>query len=774
MNFSRRQVHAVILFAWTFALSILVQAQNVWRFVAEPDRPLSSKVVLLGALFGAQGQNLAVAIFVGFLIYAGWRRVGLRIAVFGLAILINLITVLDQISYRLYFQHFRIEMGDGGIPPFQLLMDSLQSEIDLVLVVDFGVLLLLPVIIYFLLHKFCLRNLLARHLQIFAMVISMWCGVCFWLQPRFQNSPAIPINPFVSMIESVLFQSSSQAALNSFACAGSKSQRELYSLWHGSPTPLKVEARRAMDHLISLSEGHPNIVLIVLESVGAVSLLDYKHRLDATITPNLYQLSQEAILFPRVYDLAAGTARSHLPLHTGGSTSTAATIFQEMGTPYQGATLSGEFSRGGYETSFFSAQYLTFENMDTFYGQLPFDYRLTPETEARAGHPLPELNSWGVEEDALRQKVSDWISQRKSLGKGKRRPFFLEFATLATHHPYTAPKSFKGLPDTGVPIARYRRALQYSDSVLGNLLQSLRDSGEWENTIVAVMGDHGEAFGDRHPRNFLHGNFIYEENIRNLLLIRGPGLAAVQDERRVFIGDVAPTLLGLAGLSKQGLGVTMLGKNLLDRDYLEKIRFFHKSISPARWGLVDGNWKYIGAQSSFEHPELYDLSVDPFERKNLADLYPDHISEYECRVHQWYLDTQKEYFTHIKGLEYLATNKNDFALAKQGGARALNVGMWEAKGGFHVKDHFSTTSVPVVQVDWVPTNDAKFCEFRWISPEKKIQVKRLMVPLDVNRAEFSYPGLPSLAPGEWQVEFSSKPGGPVELQSHFKVAVISP
>lgn len=753
---------ASLVGSWTLIFSIFVQAQNTWRFAPEPGVSLARRVWITSSVLLAQGQNILVALLLGSLVYLGWRRVSLRIATVGLAILVNLIVLLDQISYRLYFQHFQVEMGDGGVPPFQLLTDSLVAEADWVFYLD----LLLLGILFWLIGLF-LKKINGPKLPKVAPIaaaLAIWCGISFCAQPFFKNS-LIPAHPLVSVIQSGLFDSSSLASLKSSACTGTQKRSDFYSLWKGLPTPTTKQAALAHQKLLELGQARPNVILIVLESVGAVSLLRDDGTFDAELTPTFDRLAKQGVLFPKVYDLFPGTVRSHVPLHTGGSSITSGSAFQEFSMPYHGPTLTSELSRLGYETALFSAQYMSFENMKGFYERLPFDFKFTPDPSAKGSQKLPELNSWGVSEEAVSKEIIQWVSSRRASAQGKK-PFFLELISLATHHPYSAPNTSSGES----AYERYRKALHYTDSVLGSLFESLKVSGDLANTLVVVMGDHGQAFGDRHLHNFLHGNFLYEENIRNFILLSAPGVPAAQDLRVAFIGDVAPTLIELAAGKANAIGSPkMLGQSLLSPQYSERIRFFHKNITPERWGLVDGNWKYIGARLSFNHPELYDLSTDPFERINLADQYPERIAEYECRTRQWYLDTQREYLTHLEGLSHLAYTDKDFSFTKTGGPRGLHIGARVGESEFETRDHIEASILPIAQVDWAPINEEKICELKWISPQNKVYKKTTVLPYEVNRAELAYPGKLPLEPGPWRVELRSEAGGSPQLEAHFVV-----
>jgi arylsulfatase A-like enzyme len=69
---------------------------------------------------------------------------------------------------------------------------------------------------------------------------------------------------------------------------------------------------------------------------------------------------------------------------------------------------------------------------------------------------------------------------------------------------------------------RYRQELRFADAQLGKLLESLRESGRFDDTIIIVTADHGEEFGDH--GSWLHGSAVFEESIHVPLVVHVPGL----------------------------------------------------------------------------------------------------------------------------------------------------------------------------------------------------------------------------------------------------------
>jgi len=132
-----------------------------------------------------------------------------------------------------------------------------------------------------------------------------------------------------------------------------------------------------------------------------------------------------------------------------------------------------------------------------------------------------------------------------------RRPFALVTLAVDPHAPY-APREMDPAR-AGDARERYQAEVRAADAALGELLEFLERRGELEQTVIVFTSDHGEEFGEygRHG----HGASLVDEGIRIPLVLRLPGSrdrAGVRVRDAVQLTDVAPTLLGLAGIAVAG------------------------------------------------------------------------------------------------------------------------------------------------------------------------------------------------------------------------------
>jgi len=245
----------------------------------------------------------------------------------------------------------------------------------------------------------------------------------------------------------------------------------------------------------------------------------------------------------------------------------------------------------------------------------------------------------------LQQAWGKWLD-----GIGSQR-FFLYVHLMPPHHPYEWSGPFRGKfdPDyrgrirstqqilfdldagkTRVTerdrehiIAMYDEALRYSDWAVGRLVDDLRKRGLLDKTLLIVLSDHGEGFGE-HGR-WLHRNTVYNELTHNFIVMRLP--AGVKGARKQVPGlaqlcDLAPTLATLTGFK-------LPSGQIQGRDLASQIFGGPVTREAAFSRSVEGSLRSVeirGAKGIFDWQgrllELYDLTSDPAEKTNIVGKRP--------------------------------------------------------------------------------------------------------------------------------------------------------
>ncbi len=164
----------------------------------------------------------------------------------------------------------------------------------------------------------------------------------------------------------------------------------------------------------------------------------------------------------------------------------------------------------------------------------------------------------------------------------------------------------------------YHACVSFIDAQIKIVLDSLKASGEWENTIVIFTSDHGYHLGD----HFLWGKVtLFDIGAKVPFIVHAPGLtkAGTRSEAMVELIDIYPTLAQLTGLTPPGHLQGASLRPLLDHpERLGKKNYAYSIVTRGKemgYALRNQRWRY-GKWPDGE--ELYNLTNDPEEKNNLV------------------------------------------------------------------------------------------------------------------------------------------------------------
>jgi len=367
-----------------------------------------------------------------------------------------------------------------------------------------------------------------------------------------------------------------------------------------------------------------NVVMVVMESVGSQPLGHYGAPHDTT--PQLTRLAERGLTFDRIYasqpytsNAMAGIFCSLYPWHGWRSLPRRAPDLQVTG-------LGNVLQSRGYRSALLHTGDMQFDNEKRFLEIHGFDEvhdvwtlkTLLPESGREADTPeeTPGMRLH-LPDGLLLPAAVRWIDSDRS------QPFFLTLWTIQTHHPYFAEPSQESFTPQDPEQDRYLNAIRVTDRLLSDLMCELEARGLADSTLLVVLGDHGEAFGEHGHRG--HSKTIHEEELRVPLVMISPRLGT-RPQRLPVLGqqiDIAPTILDLLGMTapNEWQGRSLFADARTDRVYF--FTAFHHYL----FGVIDGSHKYVYNASTNQN-HLYDLSVDAAERHNLiqtprSDSLPD-------------------------------------------------------------------------------------------------------------------------------------------------------
>ena len=278
----------------------------------------------------------------------------------------------------------------------------------------------------------------------------------------------------------------------------------------------------------------PNIILITLDTTRAdrMGFLGSQR----SLTPNLDTLAKQSVVFTRAYAQVPLTTPSHAALLTG--TYPQFSHLEDLGAPLGKDLpyLPDLLHHHGYHTAAFLGAYI----LDPAAAAPGFDRGF----DLYDGH-FHQRKPGEDRYKSIERRAEDVANRALGwLSRHQQRPFFIWLHFYDAHDPYDPPEPFK----TKYSSQLYDGEIAYTDSIVGSFVEVLRKHGLYENSVIAIAADHGEAFGEHGEER--HGMFLYDETIHVPLLLKLPAgrLAGKRVEERVALAEVAPSLLEAAGV----------------------------------------------------------------------------------------------------------------------------------------------------------------------------------------------------------------------------------
>ena len=423
----------------------------------------------------------------------------------------------------------------------------------------------------------------------------------------------------------------------------------------------------------------PNIVLIIADDMAWDDCGAYGH---PTIrTPNIDKLAAEGMRFTNAFLTASSCSPSRASIITGRYPHNTDAEQLHWPLPPEQRTFVEILKKAGYWTASAGKWHLGDAVRDRF--------DVVHEADV-SGFQLPTGKAGSAPVMIAREKsgCERWLSTLRSRPVDK--PFFLWLAALDPHRDYerdiianphrpqdvVVPPYLPDVPDVREDLALYYDEIARLDDYVGKIMDELAAQGVEDNTFVLFFSDNGRPF----PRD---KTTLYDGGIKTPWLVRRPGRVQAGSLCRQLVSsvDIAPTILGLAGLSApacfQGRDFSPLltnpGKKI--RDYVYAEDHWHdyedlgRAVRSLRYKYIRNDYPDLPAtppadvgrsltfaamrrlraqgrlnkhqMACFVKPrpaeELYDTVNDPHELRNLADdpRYADVLAEHRRALEDW-------------------------------------------------------------------------------------------------------------------------------------------
>ena len=421
----------------------------------------------------------------------------------------------------------------------------------------------------------------------------------------------------------------------------------------------------------------PNIVIVMADQLAPQFTGAYGHKVAKT--PHLDALAARGMRFdaaycnsplcaPSRYAFMSGQLISRIAAYDNASEfkATVPTFAHYLRTLGYRTCLSGKMHFVGPDQKHGFQERVT---TDIY----PSDFAWTPDWEAHDEridkwyHNMQTVKESGLAQATFQIDYDDevgfaarrWLFDRaRDRAAGDRTPFAMVASFIHPHDPYVARPEWwnlysddeiemptfvppleeqdpfsrrlmDGIEASHVPLTedevrRARRAylanVSFFDSKVGEIVRTLEEAGEIDNTVVIVTADHGDMLGERglwYKMNF------FEHSARVPLVMAGPGVVHGTAPNACSLIDVLPTLIEIAGGDDTTLGEPVDGRSLMplargETDPVdEAIGEYCAEMTPYPVFMIRrGRYKYIHCDP--DPPQLYDLAEDPLETVNRA------------------------------------------------------------------------------------------------------------------------------------------------------------
>lgn len=426
---------------------------------------------------------------------------------------------------------------------------------------------------------------------------------------------------------------------------------------------------------------YPNLLFITVDTTRADRLSCYGYT--NAVTPYIHGLANAGVLFENAQSCVPLTLPSHTTMFTG-------LIPPEHGLRVNGEnvlsksipTMAEVLKANGYQTAAVTASpvvdsvYGLSRGFDFYQDDLAEDGKNRPQMRIDGGDGQDELYRPG---NIVADISLEWLKKATSENKNGA-PWFLWAHFYDPHHPwhsheYLFKDHFK---------EKYDAEVAFMDIQIGRLLEFIGKKNIKENTIVVVVGDHGEGLGDHGEQD--HGYFLYQttQHVPLIMTWKKKFAAGTRVPAYLSLADIMPTLFDVMGVNpdiykpssdsrnkrlrdakKRSFSAALMGESIESRScYMETLWGYYSMQWAPLFGLVENSKKFIRAPKS----ELYDLKADPHETTNLfaskprvADEMAISLEEREARMLPPEIESagaNKEQLAKLQSLGYTSGSSN--------------------------------------------------------------------------------------------------------------------
>ncbi|BCX48025.1 N-acetylgalactosamine-6-sulfatase [Haloferula helveola] len=394
----------------------------------------------------------------------------------------------------------------------------------------------------------------------------------------------------------------------------------------------------ALPYSATADERPPNVIVILADDLGCRDLKLYDGWIE---TPRIERMAKEGMTFTDFHANSSVCSPTRTAFLTGRYQQRAGIVDvivgdkePDQGIPASTPTLAKVFQKNGYATALFGKWHCGFQDQynpvhhgfDEFVGLLNGAGDFHQHGSWRVG--LEKRNVEGYSTDIITDRSVDFIRRQKD------KPFFLYVSHQTPHNPYQTradvpekrDKDWKQNRVGEENRPRYQEMVKDLDDSVGKILDTLKETGLSENTLVFFWSDNGDVrmspvAGDLRGSKFSQ----YEGGHRVPAVAWWPGKikAGAESDALVLGFDLFPTFTEIAGIGEDApdnLDGTSAKAHLLEQAEFKDREIFFGYEPKLGTAMRRGDWKLI---VKGDDVQLYNLKDDLSETRNVAEEHPD-------------------------------------------------------------------------------------------------------------------------------------------------------
>lgn len=387
--------------------------------------------------------------------------------------------------------------------------------------------------------------------------------------------------------------------------------------------------------------------LIVIQAESIQNFVINKEVNGQMITPNLNKLiADNSIYFNRFYEQVGWGNTSDAEFISNNGYYPSTKVFSYKA--YEGNkfySLPIALKERGYSTIAFHGNESDFWNRESIYPYQGIDQFISLED-----FEADEILGIGLSDESIFRQSITFL-------KGQPEPFYAFYITLTSHHPFVMEEQYKKLkmiePYEGTVLDHYLQSVHYLDLQIGFFIELLKSEGLYEDTMIAIYGDHQGLSMKNEEANELLTSFLgetYEEDemFRIPLIIHIPN-SGLHKEIEIAGGqiDFFPTMANILGIHMEYR--TNFGKDLLNT----ALGFVAKQINVTRGSFIDNEVIFImSPDGMFENSRAWNIQTkEPVDLERCREGYERALIEMD--LSEYIMQNNLIPMIKENGLEYL-------------------------------------------------------------------------------------------------------------------------